>query len=132
MTQKKEFIIDGSMFSTLKGFYDEVERVLCPNINFKWGRNLDGFNDILCGGFRSFEYDEAIDLIWKHSEKSRDDLGYDETVRYFKKCLWRCYFSNRPEIKNNMKMAKEGRGQTIFDMLIEIIKDHSHINLTLV
>lgn len=131
MTQKKQFIIDGSRFSTLKTFYDEVGNVLCPDIGFKWNRSLDGFNDILFGGFGSFECEEAIYLTWKHSEKSRDDLGYDETVKCFKEWFWQCHHTNRSKIKDDMKMAKEGKGQTIFDILIKIIKENSHIDLIL-
>jgi RNAse (barnase) inhibitor barstar len=110
MTQKKRFIIDGSKFDTLKTFYDEVERVLCPNLDFQWGRNMDAFNDILAGGFGTFEYNEPIDLVWKNANKSKNDLSYDETVKCFK---------------------KTGKGKTIFDMLIEIIQANSHVNLIL-
>ncbi|MHC4741569.1 MAG: barstar family protein [Planctomycetota bacterium] len=131
MAQKKRFIIDGSRFDTLETFYDEVERILCPDLSFQWGRNLDAFNDILSGGFGSFEYEEPIDLIWKHAEKSKTDLGYEETVRCLRKWLWRCHLANRSHIKEEIRQAKQGNGQTIFDMLIEIIEENTHINLLL-
>ncbi|MHC5083839.1 MAG: barstar family protein [Planctomycetota bacterium] len=91
---KKKFEIDGSSFNDLKSFYDEVEKVLCPNLDFRWGRNLNAFNDILLGGFGSFEPEETIDLVWKDSGKSKINLGLN-----------------------------------LFDTLIQIIKDNSHINL---
>lgn len=44
-----EYEIDGSRFSTLEEFFDEISQVLIPGVF--WGHNLDGFNDILRGGF---------------------------------------------------------------------------------
>jgi hypothetical protein len=41
--------IDGADFSTLDEFYDEISRVVIPEVY--WGRNLDAFDDILSGGF---------------------------------------------------------------------------------
>jgi len=100
----KVFIFNGNNFDTLDGFYDEVERVLTKDLDWKIGRNLNAFDDVLCGGFGAFEYEEAINIIWENSTKSNSDLGYP---------------------------ANKREGQTVFDIIIEIIKDHKHINLTL-
>lgn len=72
---RKKFIIDGKNFSTMKGFYDEVERVFTFNLNWKIGRNLDAFNDILRGGFGRHDYGEPILIVWKHFERSKRTLG---------------------------------------------------------
>lgn len=51
----KAFIIDGNNFNNLEGFHDEAQRKLCPS--FKgFGRNLAAFDDILWGGFLTFDY----------------------------------------------------------------------------
>jgi len=126
---KKQFTIDATNFSTLNEFYDEVGKVLCPN--FEWGRNLDAFDDILQGGFEVYEYEEPVELVWKNSEKSRDDLGYDETVKQLKKWLKTCHRSNRASLKVDIENAKDGKGQTLFDMLIEIINNNGHVELIL-
>ena len=72
-TPKKVFIIDGDNFFNIRGFYDEVQKVLTDNL-IGFGRNLNAFNDILRGGFGRFGYGESIRIIWKHSEKSRAEL----------------------------------------------------------
>jgi RNAse (barnase) inhibitor barstar len=65
------FEIDGSRFSTLEEFYDEVHRVLIPLAS--WGRNLDAFNDILRGGFGTPEV--GFEIRWKDHQLSRNRLG---------------------------------------------------------
>jgi len=130
---RKRFIIDGSHFDSLDSFYDEIERVLCSD--FHMGRNLNAFNDVLRGGFGKYEYEEPIDLTWRHSEKSRHDLGYKETVKYCRKSFFYCLiagpYSNLSKIRDDLKRAKAGEGETIFDELIDIIKDNPHIHLKL-
>ena len=59
---RKEFIIDGRRFSTMRGFYDEVERVFT-------------FNDVLRGGFGQHSYGEPIHIKWLFYENSLRDLG---------------------------------------------------------
>ena len=56
MDMRDVFTIDGRRFSNLAGFYDEVERVFTCGLDWKIGRNLDAFNDILRGGFGRHEY----------------------------------------------------------------------------
>ena len=51
MDMREVFTIDGRRFSNMAGFYDEVERVFTFGLDWKIGRNLDAFNDILRGGF---------------------------------------------------------------------------------
>lgn len=70
-----KFIIDGRNFNTLQGFYDEVERVFTFNLDWKIGRNLDAFNDILRGGFGRHPYGEPILIQWLHYEKNKIELG---------------------------------------------------------
>ena len=68
--------IDGSRFSTLEEFFEEISEVLIPGVS--WGHNLDAFNEILRGGFGTPE--EDFRLVWKNSHLSRERLGYPETM----------------------------------------------------
>lgn len=73
----RTYEIDGTMFDTVDGFYEEVSRIVIPGAS--WGRGFDAFNDILRGGFGTPE--EGFVLRWRHHEVSRKRLGYEETVR---------------------------------------------------
>ena len=77
--QRQAFTIDGRHFSTMAGFYDEAEQVFTCGLNWKIGRNLNAFNDILRGGFGRHEYGEPIHIKWIAYQKSVRDLG-QETI----------------------------------------------------
>lgn len=77
MDMREEFTIDGRHFSTMTGFYDEVEQGFTCGLNWKIGRNLNAFNDILRGGFGRHEYGEPIHIKWVAYQKSVRDLGQE-------------------------------------------------------
>ena len=62
MDIREVFTIDGRRFSNMAGFYDEVERVFTFGLDWKIGRNLNAFNDILRGGFGRHEYGQPIHI----------------------------------------------------------------------
>lgn len=112
--------IDGNNFSTLEGFYDEVTRVLTGGVT--WGRNLDAFNDILRGGFATPE--GGFLFRWKNSDISRQQLGYQETVRQLELRIKRCHPANLTIVAKDIETAKSNQGETVFDWLVQIIKIH--------
>ncbi len=117
---KKSFEINGKNFSTLDEFFDEITRVLIPGTN--WGRSLDAFNDILRGGFGTPQ--GGFVLHWKNSAESRQRLGIAETIRQLEHHLERCHPSNRAFVEHDLNLAHAGRGSTVFDWLIELIRAH--------
>src|SRR5580704_12713647 len=106
----KTFIINGSNFSNLKSFYGEVVNVLTKDFADKFGQNMNAFDDILLGGFCKFEYQEPIILIWKNAEKSKNDLGWPETIKYIEDKLNDCHPNNIESVKKDLQLAKEGKG----------------------
>jgi RNAse (barnase) inhibitor barstar len=111
--------IDGERFATLEEFYSEIDRIMHLSA---WGRNLDAFNDILRGGFGTPE--EGFTIRWKNHNVSRERLGYPETVRQISLRLERCHPSNRETVLQHLKDAEQGRNQTAFDWLVDIIRKH--------
>jgi|GEM_PF-1723584 len=94
---RKTIIINANNFSTLEGFYSEVDNVLTKGLDLTTGHNLDAFNDLLRGGFGIHEYEEPIKLVWQHSAKSKTDLN---------------------DLRQN---------ETLYEILKSIIKEHRHI-----
>ena len=128
---KKEILLDGNRFSTLAEFYDEVEEKLTKSLDWKIGRNLDAYNDVLRGGFGVHDYEEPLKLVWKNSGKSKVDLGYTETINHFGKLLQSCHPSNIHGVKANLENAKNGKGKTLFETIVDITGEHKHIELSL-
>lgn len=118
---KPTYEIDGERFQTLEGFYDEISRQLIPDVF--WGRNLDAFNDILRGGFGTPE--GGFVLRWRNSEASRRNLGFPETIAYLERKLTRCHPSSVAFVQQELLAARRGEGQTVFEILLEIIASHS-------
>jgi hypothetical protein len=112
-------VIDGALFSDLDGFAREFSRLLC---NHTWRGNLDAFNDLLRGGFGTPE--NGWVLRWRDSESSRAALGYEATIRRLEQLLLTCHPSNRLTIEAWISSARRGEGPTLFDEIVEIIRDH--------
>jgi RNAse (barnase) inhibitor barstar len=125
----KEIIIDGDNFSTLMEFYDEVESKLTKGLDWRIGRNLDAFNDVLRGGFGVHEYEEPIAIKWFHSDKSKKDLGQAETIKYIGEKLKRCHPTNISSVEKDLQLVKNGKGQILFDIIVDILQGHDNIEL---
>lgn len=118
---KKTYEIDGSKFQDLQEFFETISHVITSDTITV--TNLDGLNDIFRGGFGTPE--DGFILSWKNSALSKKNLGYAETVQWLQKKLETCHETNRPHVKDELVNAEGGTGPTLFDIIIEIIQDHS-------
>ena len=119
---KKTAVINGSHFSDLSGFYDEVSEVLMKDEAWKVG-TLDGFDDILYG-FQG-------EIIWKDSQKSREDLGFNLTKGFYENKIKQGKPFNIELIRQKLDDLIVGNGQTLFEILVKIIESHQNITLIL-
>ncbi len=123
-------VIHGGHFSSLGGFYEEASNVLMKDTDWKVG-TLDGFDDILYGGFGVIEGKEKIEIIWKEAEKSKEDLGFKATREFYENKIRQGKPFNIELIQRKLDELTEGKGQTLFEILVEIIESHTNITLTL-
>lgn len=127
---RKTAVINGGHFFDLSGFYEEVSTVLMEGVDWKVG-TLDGFEDILYGGFGVFESKDEIEIIWKDSQKSKEDLGFDLTKEFYENKIEQGKPFNIDLAQQKLDDLIAGNGQTLFDILIEIIESHKNITLVL-
>ena len=118
-TEKPVLVIDGSRFGDLDGFAKEFSSFLT---DYTWKGNLDAFNDILRGGFGT--PDGGFELRWLNSEISRSALGWPATIARYDRLLQTCHPDNRIGVKHLLEEARHHRGQTLFDLIVEIIQNH--------
>jgi hypothetical protein len=124
---KKEYIVDGRNCGDLVSTAREFTRAL--GWSTPWNGHLDAFNDFLNGGFGT--PDEGFVLIWEHSDTSRRNLGYPETILWFEERVRSCHPSNASYMREHLETAKRLSGETLFDMLLDIVNKHDDIELTL-
>lgn len=115
-------VINGSHFSNLEGFYHEVSRLFMKDEDWKIG-TLDGFDDIL--------YGYKGEIIWKDAEKSEKELAFDMTEEFYENKLKQGKIFNTALIQQKLDDLRSGKGQTLFEILVEIIRSHSNIRLIL-
>ncbi|KFC20288.1 ribonuclease inhibitor [Chryseobacterium sp. FH1] len=118
----KMTVINGSHFSALEGFYDEVSELFMKDEDWKVG-TLDGFDDILYG-FQG-------EIIWKKSEKSKQDLGFELTKVFYENKIKQGKPFNIEIIQQKLDDLIAGNGQTLFEILVEILESHKNITLIL-
>lgn len=124
---KKIYVVDGSRFATLAECAAEFTQVL--ELTRPWDGHLDAFNDFLRGGFGT--PDEGFVLIWQHSALSRQRLGYGETLRWLEERAHHCHPSHITHFKERIAAARRQEGETLFDTLVAIVRDHEDIDLRL-
>ena len=127
----KKITLEGAKITNLEEFYNEIEKKLTKDLGWSIGRNLDAFNDVLRGGFGVHEYGESIALVWLDVTKSQAYLGHQERADYLQKRLDAGYPFNRESLREQLELAQQGKGPTIFELILEIIKEHKHIELIL-
>lgn len=119
---KKMTVINGGHFSDLEGFYEEISQLFMKDEDWKVG-TLDGFDDIL--------YGVETDITWKDSQQSKEDLGLDLTKEFYENKIKQGKPFNVQLIQQKLDELIAGNGQTLFEILIEIIESHKNITLIL-
>ncbi|KAA2223759.1 ribonuclease inhibitor [Chryseobacterium sediminis] len=128
--KRKMIVIHGGHFSSLEGFYEEASSALMKDTDWKVG-TLDGFDDILYGGFGVIDGKEEIEIIWKESQKSKENLGFNATREFYENKIRQGKPFNIELIQQKLDELTAGKGQTLFEILVEIIESHANIILRL-
>ena len=120
--RRRTIVVDGEHFSDLRGFYQEMDRLLQSGETENPTRSMDALNDLLRGGLNSPTVFEPLAIRWIHSEKSRRDLGYGATAAYYETALSRVHPNNRARMEKRLEEARRGEGETLFDRICGIIR----------
>ncbi len=120
----KQLVIDGNNFSDIESFYDEMYRLLTRDLPWRTGHSLDAFNDLLRGGFGFHDYGEELNIVWINASKSKNDLGFDETVRHWERILLTCHPTAVAQVQKRITDARNHVGETLFDIIVSIITDN--------
>jgi RNAse (barnase) inhibitor barstar len=97
--------IDGAKFDSLSGFWTEISTRVIPG--YEWGHNFDALNDILRGGLGTPE--GGFRLRWVNFLRSKEVLGYPETIRWLERRLQECHPLNDGLVKEQLKKSPSWR-----------------------
>ena len=125
----KHLVIQGKNISNIKTFYQEINRVFMQHENWKIGESLDALNDLFYGGFGEIKGKENIRLIWENFEENKKALGLEMTKIFYESKLKSPEIFNTDFIKEKIEALENGNGQTYFEIIVEIIAEHSNIKL---
>lgn len=122
------YTIPGEKVTSLEAFYVVIgDAVNGPGGYF--GSNLDALADCLSGGFGTPE--DGYTIRWRNADASKRALSYPETVCQLERRLASCHPSNRQRVIEDLERAKRGEGPTVFDWLVEIIRETEGVELEL-
>ena len=124
---QKVYEINGNDSSTLQEFAADFTKKL--NLEINWQGNLDAFNDILRGGLGTPE--EGFILVWRNSDLSRKRLGYSETIKWLNERIEDAHPSNKKHFEKRLEQATQNKGETIFDLVVNIITQEEHSDIIL-
>ncbi|TXC70319.1 ribonuclease inhibitor [Sphingomonas ginsenosidivorax] len=121
--------IDGRRIVDIASFYDEINRVFMAGEDWTLGQSLDALNDLLYGGYGVMTGKPAVTLVWHDIAHSRAALGVDATRAFLRAKLEDPARFNTALITAQLDALDQGRGQTYFDIVLDIIDDHPNITL---
>jgi hypothetical protein len=117
---KTEYVLEGTAFTTLEEFAQHFSDMVLRD--YQWRGNLDAFNDVLRGGFGT--PDGGFVLVWRDHALSRSRLGHAEMANRLERIRHTCHPSNLPSVETELAAARERVGPTLFDLVVEIIREH--------
>jgi RNAse (barnase) inhibitor barstar len=110
------YIIDGSNFSTLEEFWQEIETVFARSVSDigTFGKNFSALRDVL-----SILPKDSV-VMWKNSKLSLKRLGHSETIKLLLRTRQNCHLSWVEMINKEIQIAQCNMGETIFDVVVKI------------
>ncbi|WP_313269003.1 hypothetical protein [Sphingobacterium sp.] len=119
-------VIDGCNINDIASFYHEINAVYMSSESWKIG-SLDGFDDLLYGGFGTFKDAASHTIVWKDIAHSSASLGTETTLVYYQGKLGAQSPFNQIHFQKKIEELKAGQGETYFDIVAEIIRSHHKI-----
>ena len=122
----KSFSIDCRAVRSFEEFVDAVNLGFVQQIGGTWNGNLDAFNDYLSWP----EEDEyQIELLGAANCATR--LGHAAQAEWLRVHIHSCHPSNVQDMQSRLTRAEAGDGETLFDVIREIIAQNPHVRLVL-
>ena len=117
---------DGRRVRSFDDFVAATNAGLIESVGGRWNGNLDAFNDYL-----SWPEEQVYELELVDATSLAQHLGHVAQAAWLRAHLQTCHPSNVPDIESRLAVAEAGQGETLFDVVKEIIADNPHVHLVL-
>lgn len=125
------FNIEGAGITSITDFYAEINRVFMKGVDWQLGENLDALNDMLYGGYGAAANSDEITVVWKDHAVAQRALGTDATKAWLEAKLRAPETFNISFITEQLAALLAGRGQTYFELLVEVFEQHPRVTFRL-
>ncbi|WP_136587791.1 barstar family protein [Microbacterium hydrothermale] len=131
MPRERVIEIDGSRVHGISSLYAELNRVFMPGESWTLGESLDALDDLLYGGFGVLDGSEPVRVRWRDAATARTALGNETTKAYLRQKLARPEVYATAPAQRALHELEAGRGETYFDLVVRVFRDHANIELIL-
>jgi hypothetical protein len=122
----KAFTIDGRAVRSFEDFAEAVNAGFVRHIGGTWNGNLDAFNDFL-----SWPPETNYELEVLGAETCGQHLGHAAKAAWLRAHIGTCHPSNVADMKARLVQAESGEGETLFEVILEIVADNPQVRLVL-
>jgi len=122
----KRFTIDGRRVRSFADFIAEMNAGFITSLGGEWNGNLDAFNDYL-----SWPEEKEYELELIDAAELARHLGHDAQAAWLRAHLHTCHPLNVADLRSRLALAESGKGDTLFDVVREIIAANPHVHLLL-
>jgi hypothetical protein len=124
--------VDGSRVRDIASFYDALNRAFMAGESWQLGPSLDALDDLLYGGFGALHGAPGrTRVVLRDHERIRRALGRDATLAWRRDKLARPGTFDAEAAAREVAELEAGRGQTYFDIVLDVFAGHPEIELVL-
>ena len=120
----KRFTIDCQGVASFADFVAAANAGLVHGVGGDWNGSLDAFNDYL-----TWPQDDTYELELTDASSCAAALGHTAQAAWLREKLATCHSSNVSTMRTQLASAERGEGQTLFDVILEIICANEQVQL---
>jgi len=122
----KRYTVDCSSVGSFGDFVRATNAGFIRVVGGEWNGNLDAFNDYL-----SWPEEEEYELEFSGAAACATALGHAAMATWLRDTLRTCHPDNIHGVQQRLAAAERGEGQTLFELVREIIADSAQVRLIL-
>jgi hypothetical protein len=122
----KRYSVDCSSVRSFEDFVGATNVAFIRPVGGEWNGNLDAFNDYL-----SWPKEAEYELEFMGAGACAKALGHPAMATWLRGTLRTCHPDSIPVLQRRLDAAERGEGQTLFELVREIVADNEQVRLIL-